>query len=174
MLFCVWEDARVCIWSHSNRSFDMHLSSLGSVFCIFSSQGTLSGVATGLTAGLWGHSASILNSLRAHCRGDYDVMARWLQHPVFTDMAGSIFHPQLITIADVPLWEMTLTNVCSWCLQRPALFPQGVSNSVMKFIPQGFSRDQAEAGLQLRAHSLVHLFPCPVSLTPLLLKMLPH
>ena len=152
----------------------MHLSSLGSVFCIFSSQGTLSGVATGLTAGLWGHSASILNSLRAHCRGDYDVMARWLQHPVFTDMAGSIFHPQLITIADVPLWEMTLTNVCSGCLQRPALFPQGVSNSVMKFIPQGFSRDQAEAGLQLRAHSLVHLFPCPVSLTPLLLKMLPH
>ena len=32
----------------------------------------------------------ILSSLRAHCLGSCNVMAWWLQHPLFTDMAGSI------------------------------------------------------------------------------------
>ena len=73
----------------------------------------------------------ILSSLRVHCRCGCNVMAWRLQHPLFTD----IFHPQMITIADVPFWEMALTNVWSKYVQRPALFPQGVSNSVVQFSP---------------------------------------
>ena len=33
---------------------------------------------------------SILSSLRAHHPGGCNVMAWWLQHPLFTDMAGNI------------------------------------------------------------------------------------
>ena len=44
VLFYVWEDARV--WAHWNHSFDMHLSSLGPVSCVFTSW-----VSSGLTVG---------------------------------------------------------------------------------------------------------------------------
>ena len=32
------------------------------------------------------HPASILSSLRAHCCGSCNVMAKWLQHPLFTNI----------------------------------------------------------------------------------------
>ena len=53
-LFYIWEDARV--WAHWNHSFDMHLSYLGPVSCVFSSwvSGCTIGVAAAadcLTAG---------------------------------------------------------------------------------------------------------------------------
>ena len=38
-----------------------------------------------------GHPVSILSSLRVHPLGSCNVMAWWLQHPVFTDMTGGIF-----------------------------------------------------------------------------------
>ena len=44
VLFCVWEGARV--WVHWNHSFDMHLSSLRPVSCVFTSW-----VSSGLTVG---------------------------------------------------------------------------------------------------------------------------
>ena len=69
---------RCKIWAHWNHSFDMYLSYLGaSLLCFL-----------------------ILSLLRVHrCRahhwGGYNVMAWWRQHPLFTDMAGNIFHLQL-------------------------------------------------------------------------------
>ena len=44
VLFYVWEDPRV--WAHWNHSFDLHLSSLGPVSCVFTSW-----VSSGLTVG---------------------------------------------------------------------------------------------------------------------------
>ena len=38
------------------------------------------------------HPGSSLNSLRAHIRGGCNVMAWWLQYPLFTDLARNIFH----------------------------------------------------------------------------------
>ena len=38
------------------------------------------------------HPGSSLNSLRAHIRGGCNVMAWWLQYPLFTDLAGNIFY----------------------------------------------------------------------------------
>ena len=59
-----------------------------------SSQGAELGVnatAEGLAVG--SPFGATLSSLKAHHLGGYDVMAWWLQRPLFTDMAGSIIHP---------------------------------------------------------------------------------
>ena len=40
----------------------------------------------------------ILSFLRVHSWGGYNVMAWWLQHPLFTDMAGHIFSLTIIYI----------------------------------------------------------------------------
>ena len=82
------------ITAHWNHPFHMNLSYLGPVSCAFSSQ-----VSSGCTVrggcSSWlldaGHPVSILNSLRAHSWCGCNVMALWLQHPLFTDMAGNIF-----------------------------------------------------------------------------------
>ena len=68
MLFYLWEDVRV--WAHWNSSFDMHLSSLGPVSCVFSSW-ALSGLTVrkgySLMAARWQVLfVSFLSSLRAH------------------------------------------------------------------------------------------------------------
>ena len=44
-----------------------------------------------------GHPVHILSSLRAHLRGGCNVMAWWLQHPLFTDTAGDIFFSFAVT-----------------------------------------------------------------------------
>ena len=51
-----------------------------------------------------GHSISILSSLRAHRWGSCDVMALWLQHPLFTDRAA-IFFIHSFPWLRVALWE---------------------------------------------------------------------
>ena len=43
----------------------------------------------------------ILSPLRVHCWGSCNVMAFWLQYPLFTDVAGNIFSftPCIIPVA---------------------------------------------------------------------------
>ena len=83
--FCVWEDARV--WAHWNYFSDTHLSFLGPVSCAFSfllSSGSTirdGSVSDGLMAASCLHAKFPQGSLFGDC---------WLQHPLFTDMAGSI------------------------------------------------------------------------------------
>ena len=45
--------------------------------------------------GIGGYPASILSCLRALHPGGCNGMAWWLWHPLFTDMAGNVFHSQL-------------------------------------------------------------------------------
>lgn len=77
-------------WAHS---FDTHLRYLGPVCCfpILSLLGAAVVTAKSLAGILY---VSILSSLEAHCWGVCKVMAWWLQHPLFPDMAGDIFHSQ--------------------------------------------------------------------------------
>ena len=92
VLFYVWEDVKV--WAHWNHSFDMPLSYLGPLlgFPSWVSSGCTfeSGCSGWLLDG--GCPFSILSSLRAHGWGGFNVMIWWLWHPLFTDMAGNIFH----------------------------------------------------------------------------------
>ena len=58
-----------------------------------SSQGALLGVGEGGCSGWWLHGGILFLSWvppRAHGQGSYDLMAWWLQHPLFTGMAGNI------------------------------------------------------------------------------------
>ena len=80
-----------------------HLEPVSSVSCVFSSWvssgcticGGCSGWpatrARGVQAG-GRHPVSILNSLRTLCLGGCDVMAWWLQNPLFTDTVANNFH----------------------------------------------------------------------------------
>ena len=115
MLCYVWEDARV--WAHWNHSFDMHLSYLGPVSCVFSSW-----VSSGCTFGD-GCSGWLLDGLGSGqpiclhpefpqgslSGGGCNVMAWWLQHPLFTDMAGNI------------LVLMPTSMSISWCSSSSGL-----------------------------------------------------
>ena len=47
------------------------------------------------------HPVSILSSLRTHCQGGCDVMAWWLQHPLFTDMIANIFHSHFLVFVSI-------------------------------------------------------------------------
>ena len=92
VLFYVWEDARV--WVHRRHSFDMHLSSLGPVTCVFH---ILSFPRTHhrewlQSDGCWmAGILSFLNSPRTHqltIHGGCNCW--WLWHPLSTDGAGNI------------------------------------------------------------------------------------
>ena len=90
--FCIWEDAKV--WAHWSHSFDMHLSSIGPASCIllWTSSGYLIGdgqavadcLMTGILFQSWVCS-------RFTVGGGCNVMAWWLQQPLFTDVVGNIF-----------------------------------------------------------------------------------
>ena len=91
--FSVWEDARV--WTHWNHSFDMHLSQLGPVSCVFTSwvpSGLTVGSGCSLRAARWQvFFVSFLSPLRAHQLTVWGGCNRWwLWHPLFTDTAGNI------------------------------------------------------------------------------------
>ena len=122
VLFYVWEDARV--WAHWNHSFDMHLSYLGPVSCSFPSW-VLSGCTIGDGNSGWGLGEGVLSpswvpsELTVGCGGGgLAVVAWWLQHPLFTDLAGNICHshgpgrkwPSLLTcepensVCQLPAW----------------------------------------------------------------------
>ena len=70
MLFYIWKDARV--WAHWNHSSDSHLSFPGPVFCVFTSW-----VPSECIVGAWVVAVNLVSW--------------WLQHPLFTDMAGIPF-----------------------------------------------------------------------------------
>ena len=76
--------------------FEMHLSSLGPASCALSSwisSGAPSGVAEGQTTG-WGRRGSCLHpkTWQGSPLDCHNVMPWWLRHPLFTNMAGTIFH----------------------------------------------------------------------------------
>ena len=52
-----------------------------------------------------GHPVSILSSFRAHHQGGCNVMTWWLQHPLFTDMAGDIFSLLLTKNTCSKVWK---------------------------------------------------------------------
>lgn len=75
-------------WAHISHSFDVHLSSLGSVSCAFhpeSPRGALSGWLQGSTA-WWRAPRFCPESLQAHLQGR---CAGRLQHPLFTERAAT-------------------------------------------------------------------------------------
>ena len=91
-LFCVWEDARA--WAHWDHSFDIHLSYLGPVSCVFTSwvsTGLTLGSGCSLMAARWqAFFVSFLSSFRAHPLTLHGCSHWWLWYPLFTDMAGKI------------------------------------------------------------------------------------
>ena len=91
MLLCM-ESCKV--WATWNHFCDRQLSCVGlvpyvSLLSVLHCWGWLQH----LTARCW-VSCFILSSLRARCSGGCNVMAWWWQHPLFTGMAGNIFHSQ--------------------------------------------------------------------------------
>ena len=85
---------RCKVWAHWNCSFDMHLSSLGPYPVLShpeSPQGAPLGAAAAANFQDEGHPVSILNYLRVHCWRGYNMMAWWLQHPLFTERAAIFF-----------------------------------------------------------------------------------
>ena len=95
------------VWAHWNHSFDVHLSYMGPVspcashpespWCTVG--GGCSGWLLGAGGGGAGGGASCLHPEfpQGSPTGSCNVMARWLQHPLFTDMAGSAFiHTQVV------------------------------------------------------------------------------
>lgn len=99
MLFWVGKDAKIrAYWNHS---FDMSFSYLGPIPCAFSSW-VSSGCTWVFGCGCrWEWPQWLLARWRALClssefpqgspSGDFNVMAWWMQHPFFTDVAGNIF-----------------------------------------------------------------------------------
>ena len=86
MLFYVWEDART--WVHWNHSFDMCLTCLGPVFCVFAttwvSSRLILGSGCSLMAAQWQIFSSFLiflRLIRSHWRvtvaDDYDILVHW-------------------------------------------------------------------------------------------------
>ena len=94
VLFYVWEDAKV--WAHWNHSFGIYLSYLGPVSCVFSSLSLLRvhhwGWLHWLMAWWWASCFYPEFPQGSLSWGGCNVMARWLQHPLFTDLAGNIVH----------------------------------------------------------------------------------
>ena len=91
VLFCVYEGTEIC--PHWTHSFDIPISYLGLVSCSFPSW-----VPSGYNSGV-GCSGSGLGTGQPIClHPDFSqgspsgqtVVAWWLQHPLFTDMAGNI------------------------------------------------------------------------------------
>ena len=86
MLFYVGEDAR--IWVHWNHSFEMHLTYLGPVFCVFATTWVSSRLILGsdcsLMAAQWQIFSSFLSFLgliishwRVTVTDDYDILVHW-------------------------------------------------------------------------------------------------
>ena len=83
VLFYTWEDAKSGIIEIIPL---MCTSAIWGQYPVFFSSWVSSGCTAG---GGCTHSGSILSSLRAYCQGSCNVVAWWLQHPLFTDMTGN-------------------------------------------------------------------------------------
>ena len=84
-------DAR--LWVHWNHCFDMHLSYLGPVSCIFTSwvsSGLTTGSGCSLMAARWQVFFSDLSFLRAHQLTLEGCNRWWLWRHLFIDMTGNI------------------------------------------------------------------------------------
>ena len=116
-LFSIWEEARV--WADWNHSLDGHLCSLGPVPCS-SPSWVPSGCTVRVAAVAEGMVVSspfiaILASLRAHPQGCYNMMAWWPWHPLFTDVAGDIFHSQFPeSMFSRTVWHDPLSHCILW------------------------------------------------------------
>ena len=65
---------------------------------------------------------SILSSLRVRHPGNCKVMTWWLQHPLFTDVAGNSFFIDMCIMSAVQLWEG----------RRPTCYGRGLSGMTLR------------------------------------------
>ena len=114
VVFYVWEDA--VVWAHWNHSFDIYLTSLEPVSCVFTSW--LSRLTVehdcGLMAARW--QVFFPSWVPSGLRIDGSCSHWWLWDPLFTDRAGNILLLNSIRWMYHNLFIYSPTNDHSGCL----------------------------------------------------------